>query len=109
MKLQINKGDITINNSDNKMLIYINGGFNMMLTLENLAQILVRLCEYEDEKGKSPKYKGRFMLKQFFDEAMYEKRVDKELLEKFHLPYDEDEIQKVVYIPPKNKEILFDD
>ena len=55
MILEINKGDITINNSDNKMLIYVKGGFNMMLTLENLAKILVRLCEYEDEKSKSPK------------------------------------------------------
>ena len=101
MILEINKGDITINNSDNKMLIYVKGGFNMMLTLENLAKILVRLCEYEDEKSKSPKFKGRFMLKQFFDEAMYEKRVDKELLKKFDLPYDDEEIQKVVYIPLK--------
>ena len=40
---------------------------------------------------------------------MYEKRVDKELLKKFDLPYDDEEIQKVVYIPLKNKEKIVND
>ena len=63
-----------------------------ILTYKELAKICVIFCENEDNIYPPPQFKGGEMLREFLNECMINRTVDKDILKKYKLNEEKKDI-----------------
>lgn len=66
----------------NDKIIFYNG---LPISIKEVTEILIMLCDNEDQLYPPPRFKGSKMLMSFVNEALEKRQIDDDLLRKYKL------------------------